>query len=77
MGKGNETHLREELAVGGFIGERMPALTREQVQVWVDDFLKATSGGGGATPTDWKKLQDLMSKRIAVRRKRILRQSIN
>ena len=45
----------------------MPALTAEQVQTWVDNFLKATSGGGGATPaTDWKALQDLMSKRVQV-----------
>jgi hypothetical protein len=44
----------------------MPGMTKEQVQTWVNDFLQATSGGGGGTPTDWKKLQELMSKRVEV-----------
>lgn len=30
--------------------------------------MAATSGGGQGTPTDWKKLQDLMSKRVTVNR---------
>jgi hypothetical protein len=46
--------------------DRMP-LSQEKVQEWVAEFMKATSGGGGGTPTDWKKLQDLMSKRVTVR----------
>jgi hypothetical protein len=42
-------------------------MSQEKVQEWVAEFMKATSGGGGGTPTDWKKLQDLMSKRVTVR----------
>ena len=45
-------------------------LSQEKVQEWVAEFMKTTSGGGGGKPTDWKKLQDLMSKRVTVRDER-------
>lgn len=42
-------------------------MTQEAVQKWVDDFMTATSGGGDPKcPTDWKKIQELMSKRCTV-----------
>ena len=51
----------------------MPALGKEQVRKWVDDFLLATSGKWASDrledpsrPTDWKKLEDLFSKRAEV-----------
>jgi len=45
---------------------KMPRMTDEQVKTWVEQFMTATSGGGGGTATDWKMLQDLMSKRVTV-----------
>ena len=46
----------------------MAPLTQEAVQKWVDDFMKATSGGGDPKcPTDWKRIEELMSKRCTVR----------
>ena len=52
---------------------RMPALSKEQVRKWVDEFLLATSGKWAQDrledpprPTDWKKLEDLFSKRAEV-----------
>jgi len=51
----------------------MPALSKEQVRKWVDDFLLATSGKwakdrleDAPRPTDWKKLEELFSKRAEV-----------